>query len=166
MCLCWIHEKGDMNMPRGVKGSGKAAAPKKANAGRKEKAPEKKVRKAYPTFEERILLADQKIDRLIKIIDSRRKLIQKAEADLNTRIDALNKNTDLLLKAISRKEQLLSAKRDPSDETVPETGAPIKKPKPRKESSSKMTPEELKAFRVELMAKARAARKAKSGKQD
>lgn len=153
-------------MPRGAKGSGKAATPKKVNAGRKEKTPEKKVRKAYPTFDERILLADQKIGRLIKIIDSRRKLIQKAEADLNTRIDALNKNTDLLLKTVNRKEQLLSAKGNPSAETVQETGTTVKKAKPGKESAPKMTPEELKAFRVELMAKARAARKAKSGKQD
>jgi len=150
-------------MPRGVKGSVKAVTLKKAIVDKKENAPAKKARKAYPTADERILLNDKKIDRLINIIDSRRKLIQKAEADLNTRIDALGKNTELLLKALSRKDQLLTAKGNTSIETVPETGTPTKKVKPKKESAPKMTPEELKAFRIELMAKARAARKVKMG---
>lgn len=151
-------------MPRGVKGSGKTVKTKKASIDKKEKAPAKKARKAYPSVHERITIADEKIDRLMKIIDSRRKLIQKAEADLNIRIAALGKNTELLLKAISRKEQLLSAKGNKITETMPETGIPTRKAKPKKESAPKMTPEELKAFRVELMAKARAARKTKSEK--
>lgn len=148
-------------MPRGVKGSGKAVTPKKTVAVKKKNTSEKKARKAYPTADERMLLNDQKIERLMKLIDSRRQLIQKAEADLNTRITALEKNTDLLLKAINRKEQLLAAKGNPSADSVQETDAPAQKAKPKKASAPKMTPEELKAFRVELMAKARAARKAK-----
>lgn len=152
-------------MPRGVKGSGKAANLKKAVVSRKEKTSEKKTRKAYPSFDERILLNDKEINRLTKTIDSRRQLIQKAQADLNTRIAALGKNTELLIRALNRKEQSITAKGKTSIEAVTETGAPTRKVKPKKESAPKMTPEELKAFRVELMAKARAARKAKSGKQ-
>ena len=130
-------------MPRGVKGSGKAVTSKKAVVGKKEKTSEKKARKAYPSsIDERILLADKKIEHLTKVIDTRNKLIQKAEKELNTRIAALVKNTDLLLKAMSRKEQLITAK-GKTVINVPRAEVHTTKVKPEKVSTSKMTPEEL-----------------------
>ena len=56
-------------MPRGVKGSGK----KPVNS--KKPATEKKERKAYPTYQERIEAADKKMEQLQKLIASREALI-------------------------------------------------------------------------------------------
>jgi hypothetical protein len=64
---------------------------------------------------------------------------------------------------LSRKDQLIIAKGKSIIKIMPETDAPTKKEKPIKASAPKMTPKELKTFYVEWMAKARAARKTKSG---
>ena len=58
-------------MPRGVKGSGK----KPVNS--KKPATEKKERKAYPTYQERIEAADKKMEQLQKLIASREALISQ-----------------------------------------------------------------------------------------
>lgn len=95
-------------MPRGVKGSGKP----KTKAKKQEvkeiavKAPEKKTRKGYPPREERISMAEKKIERLTKLNDERRALIEKTERKLNARRDALAKSEAMLTKEIAKKERL------------------------------------------------------------
>ena len=66
-------------MPRGVKGSGK----KPVNS--KKPATEKKERKPYPTYQERIEAADKKMEQLQKLIASREALISQTEAKLAER---------------------------------------------------------------------------------
>ena len=166
-------------MPREVKESGKTATPKKTSAAKKappkneEKAPVNKTRKAYPSVDERIALADKKIDYLTRVIDKRNKQIEQTEAKLNARKAALGKNTEILEMTMSRKERLQAAKDKPIKEQKPRqpktkqkakrAKARAKKEKVMKITVPKRTPEELKAFRVELIAKARAAKKAKGG---
>ena len=69
-------------MARGVKGSG---------AAKKEPTGERKARKPYPTFDERIAMADAKIKQLEELIQSRAQLIAETEAKLNERKAALTK---------------------------------------------------------------------------
>ncbi|HSK69059.1 MAG TPA: hypothetical protein VLA21_07340, partial [Candidatus Limnocylindria bacterium] len=137
-------------MPRGVKGSGKPAGPrqdaqagKKAASGSGNTAPAetagRKPRKAYPSREERIALADARIERLARQNDARRAQVGKAEAALDARRAALAKGMEELESAKAKKERLLS-----SAEKAPRT---------------RRSPEELKALRVENVAKARAAKK-------
>jgi len=100
-------------MPRGVKGSGKAATVKKGAVTEKvpsakkakvaDSAPAKKARKVYPSTDERIALADVQIERLTKTNDSRRALIEKTEAMLNARKVALAKSTASLEKVLGKK---------------------------------------------------------------
>lgn len=136
-------------MPRGVKGTGKSAAPRKSDPVQKTQPADKKPRKAYPSVAERIDMADKQIKRMSKIIDSRTSLIEKTEATLNTRKAALAKITSQLEKARSRKERLIARK-----------DKPVKTPGP------KLSAEELKAKRAESLAKARAAKKAEKAKYD
>ena len=75
-------------MPRGVKGSGK----KPVNS--KKPATEKKERKAYPTYQERIEAADKKMEQLQKLIASREALISQTEAKLAERKEALAKSQE------------------------------------------------------------------------
>lgn len=95
------HMKGGILMPRGVKGSGKAAASKAA-------AKVKKVRKAYPSREERVAMADKQIARLTKLNDSRKALVAKTEATLASRQSALAKSTEALEKTLAKKARLTS----------------------------------------------------------
>jgi hypothetical protein len=60
-----------------------------------------------------------------------------------------------LEKALAKEERLLATKGKTKKVVKPKAKPRAKKEKPK----LKMTPEELKAFRVELMAKARAAKK-------
>lgn len=142
-------------MSRGVKGPVKATttpkrtATKMAPAVKKGSAPAKKPRKAYPSVEERIALADKQIEHQTKISAKRSALIEKTEATLNTRKAALAKNTTMLEKALSKKERLAAAKAKPAKATAP-----------------KLPPEQLKARRIEALAKARAAKKAEKAKVD
>ena len=134
-------------MPRGIKGSKRTSTPKKTVAAKKVNTTEMKPRKAYPSIDERIALADKQIARLVKVIDKRGKLIEKSEAILNTRKAALAKNATLLEKAQNRKHALVARK-----------DKPVKTPGP------KLSPEELKVKRAESLAKARAAKKAEKEK--
>lgn len=97
-------------MPRGVKGSGKAAVKnataKKVVKSTEEKSKAVKARKPYPSREERIDMALKQIDRLTKLNDSRRKLVAKTEKTLNERKLALEKSEEMLSRAIARKERL------------------------------------------------------------
>lgn len=153
-------------MPRGVKGSGKAATVKKGavtekvpSAKKAKKAgsatatsadaPAKKARKPYPSADKRIALADTQIERLNKLNASRKALVDKTEATLNARKAALAKNTASLEKALGKKERLIATKG-----------------KPAKASTPKLSPEERKAKRAESLAMARAAKKAEKEKYD
>lgn len=171
-------------MSRGVKGLRKAAMTKRITAAKKaDSTPAKKPRKAYPSTEERIALADVQIKRLTKINESRRALIEKFEAALSARKAAQVKSTAALEKAKTKRELLIAAKNKPIKEPKPKESKPkllSKKPKvqpakllakarttkekPVKAIKPMLTPEELKVFRVELMAKARAAKNVKRGK--
>ncbi|MHC1786432.1 MAG: hypothetical protein AB9880_05185 [Christensenellales bacterium] len=136
-------------MPRGVKGSGKSPVPQKTTVAKKAKAPEKKARKAYPSLDERIAMANKQAVRLSKLIASREALIEKSEATLNARKAALARNIALIEKVQSREQRLLARKDEP-----PKVKAP------------KLSPEDLKVRRVEALAKARAAKKAEKVKVD
>ena len=141
-------------MPRGGKGPGKTMAAPKAPAkktpiAKQEPAPAKAGRKGYPSMEERIALADRRIEHLNKLLHTRGQLIEKTEAVQNARKAAQAKNSALLEKTLSRKERLTAAK-----------------DKPAKAAAPKLSPEELKIRRAETLAKARAAKKAEKAKYD
>jgi chromosome segregation ATPase len=136
-------------MPRGIKGSKKTTTQKKTVAAKKVNTTEKKPRKAYPSIDERIDMAEKQIKRLTGLIESRKTLIQKTEAALNTRKSALQKSTTQLEKAQNRKQALVARKN-----------------KPAKEPGPKLSAEELKVKRVESLAKARAAKKAEKEKYE
>ena len=119
-------------MARGVKGSG---------AAKKEPAGERKARKPYPTFDERIAMADAKIKQLEELIQSRAQLIAETEAKLNER--------EALEKAKAKKEHLIELKNRPEKPVRP-----------------KGDPAEVKARRQEAAAKAREARKAKKAQME
>ena len=82
------NNKGESDMPRGVKGSGKGTAAKKEV----QKVVAEKTRKPYPSIDERIALADQEIERLTKLNASRAELIAQTEAKLAERKAALAKS--------------------------------------------------------------------------
>lgn len=97
-------------MPRGVKGSGKAAAPKtvkkKTEAVKAPKKTAAKARKPYPSREERIAMADKQIARLTKLNDARKALVAKTEKTLAERQSALAKSTEALNRELAKKERL------------------------------------------------------------
>ena len=125
-------------MPCGVKGSGK----KPVNA--KKTATEKKERKPYPTYQERIEAADKKIEQLQQLNASREELIAQTEAKLAERKEALAKSEEALEKVLAKREHLVALMNKPE-----------KQPKP------KLSPEERAAHRREALAKAREAKKAR-----
>lgn len=107
------------------------------------------TRKPYPTYEERIIAADQTIERLTKLNEERIALIAKTEAKLEERKVALAKSQEALEKEKTKKERLVAAMNKPAK-------APV----------AKLTAEERKARRQEAMAKAREAKKAEKEKYD
>ena len=137
------NNKGENDMPRGVKGSGKGTAAKKEV----QKAVAEKIRKPYPSIDERIALADQAIERLTKLNASRAELIAQTEAKLAERKATLAKSEAQLEKAKATRERLLAAKDKPA-------------------KAEKLSPEERKARRLEGQAKARAAKKAEKEKYE
>lgn len=130
-------------MPRGVKGSGK----KPINA--KKTATEKKERKPYPTYQERIEAADKKIEQLRKLNASREELIAQTEAKLAERKEALAKSQAMLEKVLAKREHLVALMNKPE-----------KQPKP------KLSPEERAAHRREALAKAREAKKTQKAQME
>ena len=137
------NDKGESDMPRGVKGSGKGTAAKKEV----QKVVAEKTRKPYPSIDERIALADQAIERLTKLNASRAELIAQTEAKLAERKATLAKSEAQLEKAKATRERLLAAKDKPA-------------------KAEKLSPEERKARRLEGQAKARAAKKAEKEKYE
>lgn len=137
------NNKGESDMPRGVKGSGKGTAAKKEV----QKVVAEKTRKPYPSIDERIALADQAIERLTKLNASRAELIAQMEAKLAERKATLAKSEARLEKAKATRERLLAAKDKPA-------------------KAEKLSPEERKARRLEGQAKARAAKKAEKEKYE
>lgn len=75
---------------------------------------ERKTRKQYPDRDTRIVMADEKIERLTKLNAERRELIEKTEAKLNERKAALEKSEAMLQKVINRREKLIAAKEAPA----------------------------------------------------
>ena len=85
-----------------------------AKKARSSETTEKKQRKQYPDRDTRIAMADEKIERLTKLNDERRDLIEKTEAKLNERKAALEKSEAMLKKVINRREKLIAAKEAPA----------------------------------------------------
>ncbi len=93
-------------MPRGVKGSGKRA--------KVEAVAMEKTRKAYPTLDERIAIADKKVESLTKLNNEREVLVAKTEKKLEERKVALARSTEQLNKVLSHREHLLEIKNRPA----------------------------------------------------
>lgn len=141
-------------MPRGVKGSGKP----KTTAQKSTKIVAEPIAETiseptpahkYPSVDERIVMADQQIERLTKLNAQREVLIAKTESALNERKAAYEKSTAALEKAEAKKARLIALK-----------------DKPVKEPAEKLSPEERKARRAASLEKARAAKKAEKEKYD
>lgn len=73
----------------------------------------KKARKQYPDRDERIVMANDKIEKLEKLNAERRELIEKTEAKLNERKAALAKSEEMLRKIYVRRDKLIAAKERP-----------------------------------------------------
>lgn len=93
-------------MPRGVKGSGKKA--------KVEAVAMEKTRKAYPTLDERIAIADKKVESLTKLNNEREVLVAKTEKKLEERKVALARSTEQLNKVLAHREHLLEIKNRPA----------------------------------------------------
>ena len=137
-------------MPRGVKGSGSAKKPTTTRKPREKAVVMEQpvveattavtpARKPYPTVAERIVLADAQIERLTKLNESRAALVEKTDALLRERQEALAKSTAALEKAEAKRLKLIASAN-----------------KPPKIPKEKLTPEERKA----RIAAGRAAKKA------
>ena len=122
--------------------------PKKAEVAQNQPVA-KKLRKPYPTHEERVAAADQTIARLTALNAAREARIAQAEADLEARKAALEKSQAALEKAKAKKEHLLALLN-----------------RPPKQAKAKLTAEERAAHRREGAARARAAKKAEKEKYD
>ena len=143
-------------MPRGVKGSGKSKiavgiikgkATTEPTVEKVIAAPIKAPRKPYPTFDERIASSEAAITKLLALCESRGKLIEKTEATLVERKEALARVTADLEKAKAKHAKLLVRKNDKSEIAAP-----------------KLSPEARKAAKIAAMATAREAKKAKKAK--
>lgn len=75
---------------------------------------ERKIRKAYPTLDERITMVEEKIDHLTKLNAERQALIEKTENTLNERKATLAKSAAQLEKALARKQRLMQLKNKPT----------------------------------------------------
>lgn len=93
-------------MPRGVKGSGKKA--------KTETVVVEKTRKAYPTLDERITIADKKVESLTKLNNEREVLVAKTEKKLEERKIALARSTEQLNKVLAHREHLVEIKNRPA----------------------------------------------------
>lgn len=93
-------------MPRGVKGSGKKA--------KMETVAGEKTRKAYPSLDERIAIADKKAADLTKLNSEREALVAKTEKKLEERKVALARSTEQLNKVLARREHLVELKNRPA----------------------------------------------------
>ena len=101
-----MEEERMFSMPRGVKGSGKKA--------KTEAVAVEKTRKAYPTLDERIAIADKKIESLTNLNNEREALVAKTEKKLEERKVALARSTEQLNKVLAHKEHLVEIKNRPA----------------------------------------------------
>ena len=95
-------------MPRGRK---KASTSIKETKVVKNKVNE---RKAYPSVEERIEMANEKIERLISLNEKRQTLITKTEEKLNERKTAFEKSNIEIEKEKAKLERLQNSKNKPA----------------------------------------------------
>ena len=143
-------------MARGVKGSGKVnpkgrgkAAPTVAS---EQAGATKAPRKPYPTLEERIAMGNAAVSRLTALCESRGKLIEKTEAALAERKEALARVTADLEKTKAKQDKLLLLKDKKSDASST--------------PAQKLSAEERKAARLAAVVAAREAKKARKEKMD
>lgn len=73
-----------------------------------------KVRKSYPSVDERIAMADAKISQLSKLNASREALVEKTAALLAERQDTLAKSKAQQEKVERRRERLIASKEKPA----------------------------------------------------
>ena len=73
-----------------------------------------KVRKSYPSVDERIAMADAKIAQLSKLNASREALVEKTAALLAERQDTLAKSKSQQEKVERRRERLIASKEKPA----------------------------------------------------
>ena len=131
-------------MPRDVNGSEERTVVDHAAVEASAVSAEKKARKPYPTYEERLAAADKKIEQLTRLNASRVERIAQMEAKAAQIRAAIEKSEAALEQAKAKKERLLAMRDRPARTRAP-----------------KLSPEERSAQRQEALAKARAARKAK-----
>ena len=148
-------------MPRGVKGSGKSKiavgiikgkATTESTVEKVIAAPIKAPRKPYPTFDERIAVGNAAVLRLTALCESRGKLIEKTEAALAERKEALARVTADLEKTKAKQDKLLLLKDKKSDASST--------------PAQKLSAEERKAARLAAVVAAREAKKARKEKMD
>ena len=108
-----------------------------------------KTRKSYPTIDQRIAKAEDKIKEIEALIAHREELIAIAEKKVNERKEALAKNQEELEAAKNKLLKLQEMRNNPK---------PVKAPT--------VSPEERKAQRIAAVAKAREVRKAKKAELD
>lgn len=153
-------------MPRGIKGLGKQGknegktietsmpvqpTPVQPTPALAATRPTKASRKPYPSIDERIIMSNTAIARLSVLSESRGKLIEKMEATLAERKDALVRIIDDLEKAKAKREKLLLQKNKKSEPSVPNM-------------AHKLSAEERKAARLIAVSAAREAKKANKAK--
>ena len=73
-----------------------------------------KTRKAYPTLDERIAIADKKVESLTKLNNEREVLVAKTEKKLEERKVALARSTEQLNKVLAHREHLVEIKNRPA----------------------------------------------------
>lgn len=129
-------------MPRGVKGSGKKA--------KTETVAVEKTRKAYPSLDERIAMADKKVEDLTKLNNEREALVAKTEKKLEERKVALARSTEQLNKVLARREHLVELKNRP----VAQRGRTAAKSEERKRAEELLSAMKAKGISMEeLLAK-------------
>ena len=122
------------------------ATKKKAPKATKEVAV-KKVRKGYPSYDERIAAAEKKITALEELISDRTALVAKTQKLLDSRQTALARSEEALVKTRAKLEGLNARKARQA------AGKP-----------TKLTPEERAEKRKAALARAREAKKAQKAK--
>ena len=121
---------------------------KKAPAQQEKAAADAKVRKPYPTHEERIVMADKAIARVTALIASREALVAETEQKLSERKEALERARNELAALQQKKAHIVANQNKPV----------VSRPR--------LTPEERLERQKAALAKARAVRKAAKEKRD
>lgn len=87
-----------------------------------------KVRKSYPSVDERIAMADAKIAQLSKLNASREALVEKTAALLAERQDTLAKSKAQQEKVERRRERLIASKEKPAKQPRARKNAAVEDP--------------------------------------